>query len=139
MRKCKICLKDKPFEDFYSNGKTPKGTPKFHTSCKLCEGSRIKSRRSEVINLAFKNASCILCGYDRCSNAIEFHHVYPETKKHNPGDMLKKNFNESRILDELKKCVPLCANCHRELHAGLHTIHMGEVTVSCGTGVDGCI
>lgn len=107
--------------------------------CSLCNTKRNLDAHKDVKTqaVAHLGGKCINCGYDKCQNALEFHHVYPEHKEFSLRDKSSKTFKA--ILPELKKCVLLCANCHRELHAGLHTIHMGEVTVSCGTGVDGCI
>ena len=66
----------------------------------------------------YKGGKCQLCGYDRCSEAMEFHHL----------DGTKKDFGISqkghtrgwkKVKVELEKCVMLCANCHREIHAGI--------------------
>jgi hypothetical protein len=58
---------------------------------------------------------CEVCGYDFCFAAIEFHHVNPDEKKKPISAVFKSNISESGI-DELLKCVSLCANCHREYH-----------------------
>ena len=66
--------------------------------------------------------SCAKCGYDKCFAAIDFHHIHPNTKTYNVGELFHhRAFNEKNkriLLEELKKCIPLCANCHRELHFG---------------------
>ena len=62
--------------------------------------------------------SCIRCGYDKCFAAIEFHHLDPNKKKFSKTKMLKSALTRMR-LDELDKIIPLCANCHRELHNGV--------------------
>ena len=60
---------------------------------------------------------CASCGYDRCTANLHFHHVDPATKA------FAVNMRYGRSLDayreEAKKCVLLCANCHREHHAQL--------------------
>lgn len=62
---------------------------------------------------------CVLCGYVRCYRALEFHHVNPETKSFEIADY-------SRSFDlqvaEIKKCILLCANCHREVEDGLRAV-----------------
>ncbi len=56
---------------------------------------------------------CQCCGYDKCSKALEFHHVDSSEKEHG---VVFRNSGFRKVLDELKKCVLLCANCHREAH-----------------------
>lgn len=68
---------------------------------------------------------CEICGYDKCLVALEAHHVDPSTKDFSISDVASLD----RIERELEKCVLLCANCHREVHDGLHPgylVHEGE-------------
>lgn len=60
---------------------------------------------------------CILCGYDKCLSALDFHHPDPQGKIFS---ISKAMTSWKRILPELNKCILLCANCHREVHEGLH-------------------
>lgn len=66
---------------------------------------------------------CNICGYNRCKEALEFHHVDPSTKAFNIGTFVgKRAFSENtrKLIDEeVAKCILICANCHREYHAGL--------------------
>ena len=66
--------------------------------------------------IAAKGAKCEICGYDKCIEALEFHHLCESDK--NFG-LSEKGYARSwkRVEKELKKCVLLCANCHREIHA----------------------
>lgn len=62
---------------------------------------------------------CWRCGYDECFAAIDFHHLDPENKEHNIGQLFQRWFNPENISImemELAKCLPLCATCHRQLH-----------------------
>jgi len=67
-----------------------------------------------------KDLKCVLCGYDNCYAALDFHHFRGE-KKINVSDITGQPspFSKERqelLGDELKKCIVLCSNCHRELH-----------------------
>ena len=55
---------------------------------------------------------CSVCGYNKCSAALEFDHIDRSQKKFN----LSAGFRHSwkKIHEELEKCVVLCSNCHRE-------------------------
>ena len=68
--------------------------------------------------VAYKGGKCELCGYDRCIEALEFHHTDPTKKDSN---ISSKGYTRSwkRVQEELDKCVMLCASCHRETHAKL--------------------
>ena len=61
---------------------------------------------------------CAICGYNRCPAALEFHHSNPEDKNFGLG-MFSMGKKDERIVEELNKCILLCANCHREIHTEL--------------------
>jgi hypothetical protein len=84
-------------------------TRKFETAM------RRKGLRDRAV--AHLGGRCLICGYDKCSSAFDFHHMDP----------MEKDFTISarmtswvRILPELTKCVLLCCRCHREVHDGWH-------------------
>jgi 5-methylcytosine-specific restriction endonuclease McrA len=60
---------------------------------------------------------CQICGYNRCPEALTFHHINPSEKAHKFGGMRANPKNWLTICEELRKCVLLCANCHHEFHA----------------------
>lgn len=62
---------------------------------------------------------CYICGYDRCNAAFDLHHINPEEKKFSFGGIRANPVAWQRIVEELKKCIMLCANCHREVENGL--------------------
>ncbi len=72
------------------------------------------SRKYKFICDTYKNAKCMFCG---CNRDIEFHH-YNSNEKY----MLLKRMNRcswKNIIEEFKKCWPLCSKCHSQLHKGL--------------------
>jgi hypothetical protein len=60
---------------------------------------------------------CQLCGYNKAITALELHHLQPLEKEltisHNT------NLAWAKIREELPKCILVCANCHREIHANI--------------------
>ncbi len=80
----------------------------------------VAKRRKTVRRMAvdYKGGKCTLCGYNRCPEALEFHHLDPS---HKDFSISQRGHSRSweRVRNELDKCVMLCANCHREVHAGL--------------------
>ena len=70
----------------------------------------------ECILTAFEN-ECGICGYNKCNEALEFHHMIPEKKDFSISSF--KIENTSNIVCELKKCICVCGKCHREIHNGL--------------------
>lgn len=63
---------------------------------------------------------CILCGEDEPS-ALDCHHLDPTEKEFSisSASMIKK---WAVLEKELEKCVILCSNCHRKVHAKLITL-----------------
>ena len=60
---------------------------------------------------------CACCGYDRCKQALELHHLDPLQKDFT----IAQNTNRAweTVCKELPKTIMVCANCHREIHAGI--------------------
>lgn len=81
--------------------------------------SKIKKYRHKIKleSVKYKGGSCKICNYSICINALEFHHLDPNEKDFSFSQGIK---SWERVKIELDKCVLLCANCHREVHAGLH-------------------
>ena len=80
----------------------------------------VVKRRKKIkeLSLNYLGGNCEICHYSRCTDALEFHHVNPLNKKFGIG---AKGYTRSweRVKAELDKCVLLCANCHREVEAGI--------------------
>ena len=78
----------------------------------------------------YKGGRCKTCGYDRCIDALEFHHINLSKKEFGISE---KGYTRSwkKVMEELDKCIMVCANCHRELHAKLAASH-GNVRVKSG-------
>lgn len=80
----------------------------------------VDKRRKLIKKLAieYKGGKCQICGYNKCERALEFHHKNPDEKSFGLGAKgLTRSWEKTKI--ELDKCVLLCANCHREVEAGL--------------------
>ena len=60
------------------------------------------------------NLYCIKCGMNHPA-CLVFHHRDPEEKEDNLARLIN-NASKERILEEIKKCDVLCANCHHILH-----------------------
>lgn len=53
---------------------------------------------------------------------LDFHHLDPLEKDINIGDALGRGRSKENILKEIEKCVVLCSNCHRKVHAGIISV-----------------
>jgi hypothetical protein len=90
----------------------------YRTECKRCFSlsiSRIIRRKRTEVKLHF-GGRCTLSGYSRCLDAFEFHHI---EKKESTLSQMYSRSSYSKILKEAEKCQLICANCHREHHAGV--------------------
>ena len=59
---------------------------------------------------------CEICGYAKNSAALELHHKKPEHKDFQLDLRSLSNRKWEKILQEAKKCILICSNCHAELH-----------------------
>ena len=64
----------------------------------------------------YKGGKCEICGYNKCLEALEFHHKDPNEKDFSIANNFK---SMDKMKTEVDKCLLLCANCHREEHVRL--------------------
>src|SRR3989344_8576415 len=81
----------------------------------------VAKRRKKIKQKAveYKGGRCQICGYSSYMGALEFHHLKPFKKEFGLGlNGLTRSW--VRVKKEVDKCILVCSNCHREIHAGLH-------------------
>lgn len=76
-------------------------------------------KRTKQYLVKYKGGKCEIetCGYDKCIDALEFHHRDPNKKDFGIGGSTK---SIEKLKAEVDKCIMVCANCHREIHAELN-------------------
>lgn len=80
-----------------------------------CYVRNSRAKRKEAI-VYVMGGRCQICGYNNCISAQELHHIDPSQKE--LAFNSAANYKWEPLREELKKCIQLCANCHREVHAG---------------------
>ncbi len=117
---CPRCKEDKPNSEYY---KRKNRSHKLYSMCKSCNSKDRLQRQKEFKQqcVDYKGGECQCCGYNDCNSALDFHHVDPKTKKFGIGKCRKTKVTQE-VLDELDKCILVCSNCHREIHAGYRDI-----------------
>ena len=128
-KKCSKCEIIKPLTEFRKNGKYWMG------KCKPCQyeytkkhneknKDRYKKYQRKSIKMCydrgqtFMNKHRALCGCQKCGEkrywVIDYHHIDPSQK-----DFQVTYYKTSKLetlKTEIKKCIPLCSNCHRDFH-----------------------
>lgn len=129
---CTKCNVSKPLIEWNKHSK--RGT---QTYCRECSRAFDKeyykhntSQRQEKIRLhreqqraliseyvgEVKKAGCKLCDEDEPC-CLDFHHI--RDKEFSMGNATNRGVSLSRVKSEIEKCVLVCSNCHRKIHAGL--------------------
>jgi transposase-like protein len=77
-----------------------------HHRCDQCRKDRVVARRRKVKALLVEEAggSCQLCGYDRYTGALQFHHLDPSEKSFGLG-LRGVARSLERCREEARKCV----------------------------------
>ena len=93
----------------------------------------VHKRRRKIRQMAveYKGSRCELCRYSHCIDALEFHHTSSSGKDFSISN---KGYTRSwsRVKKELDKCMLLCANCHREVHASQAQLPRETVVETAG-------
>ena len=92
------------------------GHQKSKDKCNKCRVTYYRNKTKQQA-VEYKGGCCHFCGYDKCLNALQFHHIDPNQKEFSIGSYSYNKFDYLKT--ELDKCLLVCANCHAEIHAGL--------------------
>jgi len=128
MKKCSQCKEEKDEDNFFRNAKRG-----YFPYCKACAKKRyakthyennkslykIRSKQSSSKNrkkfIEFKSTlTCSVCEESR-HWCIDFHHINPAEKTATVSQIVAEN-SFKKLNQELEKCIPLCKNCHADLH-----------------------
>lgn len=77
-----------------------------------------QKEKYEILSKTFnewKNTlTCVKCG-EKDPNCLDFHHIDSNLKEYNMKRAVAAG--AKTVVRELEKCVVVCANCHRKIHA----------------------
>ena len=77
-----------------------------------------RRKRLKELVVEYKGGKCVICGYNRCIGALDLHHINEATKEFGLSTRgLTRSWEKLKA--EADKCILVCANCHREIHAGV--------------------
>lgn len=78
--------------------------------------NKLRLQKLEFLRRYKQKSGCRLCGENSSSDALDFHHINPNTKVMTVTDMVRSS-SILAMLEEIEKCVVICSNCHRKMHA----------------------
>jgi hypothetical protein len=150
MKTCRQCHNQLTYCSFNRNNKNKDG---LQDLCRECGKTRFKQyyslnkqriiertrqnsiKQYSIINEYLRSVKtcCSVCREDS-HVCLDFHHV--KEKSFNIGEAAHKGYTLDKVKAEIEKCVVLCSNCHRKLHAGLFSL-VQEGTDPVRLGVNG--
>ena len=138
MKVCNKCKQKKELKEFNNNKRQPDGKQRTCRSCtkeqhldwyhdnkgtQLEKNKTVRQNKKNRFIDHKKSCKCSKCG-DKRWYILDFHHLDPKTKKFE----ISSNYDRSNkeFWDEIKKCIPLCRNCHTEFH---HMERESKITI----------
>lgn len=109
---CSKCKKERTRNEFYWFKTKP--DIKKDKRCKKCcwQQEYIRKRKIKQELIDYAGGKCKICGYNKSTYALEFHHLNTNEKDFSiSGKILSPT-----IKAEIDKCILVCSNCHREIH-----------------------
>ena len=71
-----------------------------------------RDKNQNIVGKLKQSMGCAICGYNKYAETLDFHHVNPKDKKFH---VVAAYLGRKDFLDEMQKCICLCANCHRHI------------------------
>jgi hypothetical protein len=103
--------------------------------CRKCFNARVVARKKNAMQRLrlMMGGKCVLCGFNRIQAALEFHHVDPSQKEFEIGNI--GGWGWSRLMQEVKKCILVCSNCHAGIHAGEVSVPDSVIKEICASAI----
>jgi hypothetical protein len=76
-----------------------------------------RKRLFAEVNLYKSEKGCLFCS-EKESICLDFHHINPSEKEETIARLITQK-GRKKTFEEIEKCIVVCSNCHRKLHAGL--------------------
>lgn len=129
MKKCCRCGEKKLLSEFGRNTRKPDGLQSWCSDCNKAYNrahyqrhkpeyrGKLTERRLRMrawFSAIKSGLRCAICGEDHPAT-LDFHHDGGD-KEFILADAIRHGYGKVRILKEIKKCVVMCANCHRKHH-----------------------
>jgi len=130
-KKCTTCKSDKELSEFNKNKTRKDGHNNICRSCSNNSSIRyyknnikkhndyVRDRSKKIVTEnrikyveLLKNSCCSKCGFNN-PVALEFDHKDGVDKILGVGKMVSSGYRWETIIEEIKKCELVCANCHR--------------------------
>ena len=92
------------------------------SQCNSCL-THLCQRRKKEKAVAFFGGKCTKCGYDKCLDALDFHHVGDKMES---ASYVIMRWSWERAKQELNKCILVCCRCHREIHEDLNKMKLWQ-------------
>jgi hypothetical protein len=126
---CSKCDKKKPLGDFYERF----DSNAYSSYCKKCSNKYYteRVRNVKIKMIEYKGGCCERCILkleDTHYSVFDFHHINPQEKDPNFGKIKYQKW--SVIKEEIDKCMLVCSNCHRIIHAELEGLKVGSLDVT---------
>ena len=131
MKQCSVCKEFKELDEFYKAARRKDGRQSACKGCHAVQADNSMKKKPEkysaIRRQSYKKAvarykewkehySCSFCNEDE-SVCLELHHKDPSQKEFQISKL--RNAKWEKFIDEVNKCVVVCSNCHRKIHAGL--------------------
>lgn len=133
---CAKCETEKTLDEFHVKKDGRYGR---HSYCKVCAIANAKQHYREniktvlprnieyarkyrrqiknVIDSLKETFGCCSC-FEKNAACLDMHHLDVGTKDDVISTLATRK-NISKLVEELNKCICVCANCHRKIHAGM--------------------
>jgi hypothetical protein len=138
---CSRCGLEKPKTEFYAHSNYKDGLHRFCKPCVIvynglsrlrCTDPAVISRRRAAGQVrqkerhkrlrdlvdAFRANGCAICD-EKTLCCLVAHHLNPTEKESSVSRMVWNHRPVEEVIAELAKCICICENCHRKLHARL--------------------